>query len=67
MPVDTQESSKMANPEKSPPHKSDIKSPVLGVPTPSRPRNAMATIENDDERLLARIGYRQVGNFAICP
>jgi hypothetical protein len=65
MPMNTQESSKMANPEKSSQHRSDLKSPALGVPSPGQQRNAMATIEDDDERLLARIGYRQVGNFAI--
>ena len=33
--------------------------------TPSNPiAHVMATIQDDDERLLARIGYKQVGNFA---
>jgi len=35
----------------------DSKSPKLEEPSRLRP---MATIEDDDERLLARIGYRQV-------
>lgn len=30
-------------------------------PDDSRPSGDMATIHDDDERLLARIGYRQVG------
>jgi hypothetical protein len=38
-------------------------SPLADYPPPpasSHPARAMATIEDDDERLLARIGYRQV-------
>lgn len=27
---------------------------------------AMATIQDDDERMLARIGYRQVGRLGQC-
>ena len=36
------------------------------VSTESRSRGYMATIKNDDERLLARIGYRQVSYELLC-
>lgn len=36
------------------------KSSQDAVSTERRSRGRMATIKNDDERLLARIGYRQV-------
>ncbi len=46
-------------PEKSPAIPADIKTPdKAGFPCPP----VMATIQDDDERLLARIGYTQVSN-----
>lgn len=40
----------------------DANSPKLGD---SASRRRMATIEDDDERLLARIGYRQVRDTTL--
>jgi hypothetical protein len=37
--------------------------PPLGIP----PRLVMATIQDDDERMLARIGYRQVCYHLLSP
>jgi hypothetical protein len=51
------ESSGYSNNEKAVLSKSDVSSPKPGDSASHRP---MATIEDDDERLLARIGYRQV-------
>lgn len=53
------ESSGNSNNEKAVLSKPDANSPKLGD---SGGRGRMATIEDDDERLLARIGYRQVRN-----
>jgi hypothetical protein len=47
--------SEPTNVEKPPLAKPDVKSAK-----PQDPPRPMATIEDDDERLLARIGYRQV-------
>jgi hypothetical protein len=49
-----------SNSEKPPLAKTD----VHGSKARDQPRE-MATIEDDDERLLARIGYRQVCNFNL--
>ena len=51
------ESNGNSNNEKAVLSKPDFNSPKLGD---SAGRRLMATIEDDDERLLARIGYRQV-------
>jgi len=51
------ESIRNSNNEKAVLSKSDPSSPRVGD-SANHPR--MATIEDDDERLLARIGYRQV-------
>ena len=51
------ESNGNSNNEKAALSEPDFNSPKLGD---SAGRRLMATIEDDDERLLARIGYRQV-------
>jgi hypothetical protein len=53
-------SSKISNPEKPPLPQTDVKKIDAGQ---TDPQPAMATIEDDDERLLARIGYRQVRTY----
>jgi hypothetical protein len=54
---------KSTNPEKAAVPPSDVKDPRLGEPSLGRQQVPMATMEDDDERLLARIGYRQVRRF----
>ena len=70
---------KVSNNEKSALGSQDSKFSPLGgpladyppPPASSHPARAMATIEDDDERLLARIGYRQVrhinNHFVVPP